>query len=77
MSDYRQKLDNTTFLVLISYRIHMFDNETMKQNQDQYKAYPNVPITLVSTPMSPSGCHLANPKSPTLHISAQFNTVRI
>lgn len=27
--------------------------------------YPNVPITRVSTPMSPSGCHLARPKSPT------------
>lgn len=27
--------------------------------------YPNVPITLVSTPVSPSGCHLARPKSPT------------
>ena len=24
-------------------------------------------MTLVSTPMSPSGCHLARPKSPTCH----------
>jgi len=28
---------------------------------------PKVPMTLVSTPMSPSGCHLARPKSPTCH----------
>jgi hypothetical protein len=29
--------------------------------------HPKVPITLVSTPVSPSGCHRANPKSPTLN----------
>lgn len=29
--------------------------------------YPKVPIILVSTPKSPSGCHLASPKSPTYH----------
>lgn len=28
-------------------------------------SYPNVPITLVCIPISPSGCHLASPKSPT------------
>lgn len=27
--------------------------------------YPKVPMTRVSTPRSPSGCHLAKPKSPT------------
>jgi hypothetical protein len=36
-----------------------------KRQKAPYEIYPNVPITLVSTPVSPSGCHLARPKSPT------------